>query len=131
MKKNQDVILESDELNGFWNASVARINKTINPSSQNMSVFIETSDKNLYSGMYVYGNIIAGKTSNTYSITRNLVKDDKIFLVIENKLVSKEIETLQINEENAIIKGLSNGDVILSEPIKGSYSGMQVRTKKK
>lgn len=131
IKKNQDVILESDELTGIWNGSVSRINKTINSSSQNMSVFIETSDKSLYSGMYVFGNIIAGDASETFSITRNLIKNNKIFLVIKNKLVSKEIEIIQINEENAIIKGLINGDVILGEPIKESYPGMQVRTQKK
>ena len=43
------------------------VNKTLNPSSQNMSVFIETSDNDLYNGMYVFGEIIVGekKTSST------------------------------------------------------------------
>ena len=105
-----------------------RVNKSINPSSQNMSVFINVSDKNLFSGMYVYGNILLGENNESYLIKRSLLNDDKIFLIKENKLIEKTIDIVQINEEEVIIKGLKNGDQILSEPIKGSFDGMKVRT---
>jgi multidrug efflux pump subunit AcrA (membrane-fusion protein) len=131
ISENQSVEIKSDELIGIWKGAISRINKTIDPSSQNMSVFIKTSNKNLYSGMYVYGNILIGENNDSYSIKRSLLNNNKIFLIIENKLIEKEIEILQISEEDVIIKGLKNGDEILSEPIKGSFSGMEIRTKKK
>ena len=130
-KKNQSVIIQSDELEGYWKGSVSRVNKTIDPSSQNMSVFIETADNNLYSGMYVYGDILIGEVKDSYSISRSLLKDNKVFVVVENKLKEKQVEVIQITEEKAIIKGLVNGDEILSEPIKGSFSGMEIRIKQK
>tara|TARA_B110000914_G_scaffold73412_1_gene64365 strand:- start:5157 stop:6284 length:1128 start_codon:yes stop_codon:yes gene_type:complete len=129
IKRYQDVIIESDELDGLWNGSVSRINKTIDPSSQNMSVFIETSGNNLYSGMYVYGNILVGENNDSYLIKRSLINDNKIFIIHDNKLVEKQIDILQITEEEAIIRGLKNGDEILSEPIKGSFEGMEIRIK--
>ena len=42
--------IKSDEFDGVRNGYVSRINKTLNPSSQNMSVFIETSDHDLIMG---------------------------------------------------------------------------------
>ena len=124
------VNIKSDEYSGERNGSVSRINKTLNPSSQNMSVFIETNDQDLYNGMYVFGEIIVGEIENTFLLKRNLIEDNKVFIISDNKLVSKKIDVIQIFEENAVVKGLENNDRILSEPIKGAFSGMEVRFNK-
>jgi membrane fusion protein (multidrug efflux system) len=129
LKKNQTVILYSDDVNGQWKGSVSRINKTINPSSQNMSVFIKVKNNNVFSGMYVYGDVLIGENQKSFSIKRSLLNKNKVFVVIDSKLFEKEIEILQINEENAIISGLKDGDRLLKDPIKGSFSGMKIRTK--
>jgi hypothetical protein len=121
------VRIKSEEFDDDRIGYVSRINKTLNASSQNMSIFIETSDKDLYHGMYVFGEIMVGEVKNTCLIKRNLIEDNSVFIIVDNKLVSKNIQVIQIFEENAIIKGLNEKDRILSEPIKGSYSGMEVR----
>jgi hypothetical protein len=54
LKNNMQTLISSDEFAGERNGYVSRINKTLDPSSQNMSVFIETNDEDLYNGMYVY-----------------------------------------------------------------------------
>jgi len=130
IKKKQNVIIGSDVIDGSYNGYVSRINKTIDEASQNMSVFIQTSNNNLYSGMYVYGNIIVGENENSYSIKRGLLNDNKIYIIKDNILIEKEINIIQILEERAIVKGLDNGDEILSVPIKGSYTGMNIRIQK-
>ena len=130
INKKKRVIIQSDLIDGIYEGSVSRINKTIDESSQNMSVFIQTSDKNLYSGMYVHGNILVGENENSFSIKRSLLNDNKIYIIKDNTLLEKEINIIQIIEERAIIKGLDNGDEILSEPIKGSYTGMNIRIQK-
>ena len=130
LKKNMKVLIKSDEFNGERIGSISRINKTIDPSSQNMSVFIQTNDKNLYSGMYVFGEIIVGKVENTYLLKRNLIENNNLFVIVDNKLLSKKIDIIQIFEENAVVKGLANNDRILKEPIKGAFNGMEVRFKK-
>jgi hypothetical protein len=130
LKKNMQVNIKSDEYSGKRNGSVSRINKTLDPSSQNMSVFIETSDDDLYNGMYVYGNIIVGEVDNTYKIKRNLIKENNVFTIVDNKLLSTEINVIQIFEDYAIIEGLKNNDRVLNETIKGSYSGMEVKFNK-
>ena len=130
IKKNMQVNIKSDEYSGERNGSVSRINKTLNPSSQNMSVFIETNDDDLYNGMYVYGNIIVGEVDNTFKIKRNLIQENNVFTIVDNKLISTEIDVIQVFEDNAVIRGLNNNDRVLNEPIKGSYSGMEIRFNK-
>ena len=130
IKKNMQVNIKSDEYSGERNGFVSRINKTLNPSSQNMSVFIETNDDDLYNGMYVYGNIVVGEVDNTFKIKRNLIQENNVFTIVDNKLISTEIDIIQVFEDNAIIRGLNNNDRVLNEPIKGSYSGMEIRFNK-
>ena len=130
IKKNMQVNIKSDEYSGDRNGSVSRINKTLNPSSQNMSVFIETNDDDLYNGMYVYGNITIGEVDKTFKIKRNLIQENNVFTIVDNKLISTEIDVIQVFEDNAIIRGLNNNDRVLNEPIKGSYSGMEIRFNK-
>ena len=130
IKKNMQVNIKSDEYSGERDGFVSRINKTLNPSSQNMSVFIETNDDDLYNGMYVYGNIIVGEVDNTFKIKRNLIQENNVFTIVDNKLISTEIDVIQVFEDNAIIRGLNNNDRVLNEPIKGSYSGMEIRFNK-
>ena len=129
VNKNMPVLLKSDEFDGIRNGYVARINKSLNSSSQNMSVFIQTNDNDLYNGMYVYGEIIVGEIHDSYLIKRNLIDNSYVFIIKNNKLVSKKIDVIQIFEENAIIQGVNNNDRLLNDPIKGSYNGMEVRYK--
>ena len=130
LKKNMQVNIKSDEYPGERSGYVSRINKTLDPSSQNMSVFIETNDDDLYNGMYVYGNIIVGEEDNTFKIKRNLIKENNVLTIVDNKLLSTEIDVIQIFEDYAIIRGLKNNDRVLNETIKGSYSGMEVKFNK-
>ena len=130
INKNMKVSIKSDEFNGERSGWVSRINKTLNPSSQNMSIFIETNDQDLYNGMYVFGEVNVGEIENTFLLKRNLIEDNNVFIISDNKLVSKKIDVIQIFEENAVIKGLENNDRILGEPIKGAFNGMEVRFKK-
>ena len=129
VQKNMKALIRSDEFENTRNGYVSRVNKTLNSSSQNMSVFIETNDTDLYNGMYVYGEIIVGDIEDTYLMKRNLIENNNIFTIKDNKLVLKKIDIIQISEEDAIIKGLNNNERILSSPIKGAYSGMKVRFK--
>ena len=63
-------------------------------------------------------------------LKRNLIQDNNVFIITNNKLVSKKIDVVQIFEENAVVRGLANNDRILSEPIKGAFNGMEVRFNK-
>ena len=77
--------------------------------------------------MYVFGEINVGEIDSTFLIKRNLIEDNNVFVIIDNKLMFKKIDIIQIFEENAIIRGLSDNDRILNEPVKGAFNGMTVK----
>ena len=129
VKNKAKVLLKSDEFEGERLGYVSRINKIINANSQNMSVFIESTDNDLYNGMYVFGEIIVGEAENTFLVKRNLIDKNQMYVIVGNKLVSKKIEIIQVSEENAVIRGLKNNDLILNESIKDAYDGMEIRYK--
>ena len=79
--------------------------------------------------MYDFGEIIVGEAENTLLVKRNLIDENQMYVIVGNKLVSKKIEIVQVSEENAVIRGLKNNDLILNESIKDAYDGMEIRYK--
>jgi len=121
------VLLKSNDIDGEWEGTITRINRTLNEVSQNMDVFILINSPSLYNGMYLFGDAYLGIANNTVMVNRSLLDGNQIFIINEGVLTAKKISVLQVNEEAAIISGLENGDIILSEAINGSFEGMKVR----
>lgn len=120
-------MLRSNDVEGDWKGKVVRINKTLSESSQNMDVFINVSSSTLYNGMYLLGEITLHAVENSIEINRNLLDKGNIYTVVDGQLTKVKVNVMQINEENAIVTGLNEGDVILAESIKGAYEGLKVR----
>ena len=129
IKPKMKVFIKSDELIDNDFGYVARVNKTLNSNSQNMSVFIEVDGDKFFNGMYVDGYIIIGSVENSLLVDRSLLDGSHIYLIVDDKLAKKQVEILQIIENKAIVKGLKNNDVMLGESVKDSYEGMPVRIK--
>ena len=127
VKVGDKVILQSNDIDGEWEGTIKRINRTLSEASQNMAVFILINSSSLYNGMYLFGEAYLGSANNSIMVNRSLLDGDQIFIIEEGVLKARKISILQINEEVAIISGLENGDIILSEAINGSFEGMKVR----
>ena len=121
------VILQSNDIDGEWEGTIKRINRTLSEASQNMDVFILINSSSLYNGMYLFGVAYLGSANNSIVVKRSLLDGDQIFIIEDGILKSRKISILQINEEVAIISGLENGDIILSEAINETFEGMKVR----
>lgn len=123
----ETVNLHSNDIEGEWVGRISRINRTLSEASQNMAVFIHINDASLYNGMYLFGDINRGEAKGSIVINRNLLNGNELFTIVDGKLKSKKVTVLQIKEEEAIVSGLENGELILKEAIKGAYDGMKVR----
>jgi RND family efflux transporter MFP subunit len=128
IKTNQQVSLKSDNLNQTWQGIIRRISDKIDPNTQTVRVFVAVSGKELREGMYLYGEILAGTFEDAFEIPRKLVEDNAVYLVTDNMLKRKPITVLRITEKVAIVKGLTNGDLLLNENITGAFEGMKVKT---
>ena len=71
--------------------------------------------------------IKAMEFSNVFALDRGLVNGEKeLFAVRNNKLISLKINPIHYTETSAIVKGLVDGEEIISQPIIGAYNGMEI-----
>jgi len=121
------VELSSEDIPGIWFGKVIRISKNINPSTQTFSVYTQISHPELKEGMYIYGTIKGKKVEQVFSLDRRLLIDNNsVYIVKDSALVVKPIQIEKYTTTGVLIKGLSDGEMILKEAISGAYEGLKV-----
>ena len=128
LKVGGTVKLNNVERTKLWNGRITRINSLINPNTQTIQAFIQTSGKGLREGMYLEADLKAKNENNTFEISRKLIVDNtKVFVLKADVLELKEIEPVHFTDKTAVIRGLDDGVEILERMLPGAYDGMQVK----
>jgi membrane fusion protein (multidrug efflux system) len=129
LKMGSKVMLASDNSDETWTGTVSRISKIIDPATQTVKVFIKTSGKGLKEGMYLKGTLSGRQVNQAFEISRNLIIDqNKVFILQDSVLKFVEIDPIHLTTETAIVKGLEDGMMLLSETLAGGYEGMEVES---
>ncbi|MCB7481573.1 efflux RND transporter periplasmic adaptor subunit [Christiangramia sediminis] len=127
LQVGEEVSLTNNNATKTYQGSVSRINARIDQATQTVSVFIEVEGSNLKEGMYMQANLDAKKEENAIEIDRSLVSDrNEIFIVQDSILQSIEVNPVYFSDKKAVVKGVPNGEVILSRQVSGAYNGMPV-----
>ncbi|GAB4252148.1 MAG: efflux RND transporter periplasmic adaptor subunit [Saprospiraceae bacterium] len=128
LKVGKTVELHDLDNNKRWTGRVARINGTVNTTSQMVLVYIEVSGKDLREGMFLEAELEAKAEQNAYEIDRKLLQEgNKVFLVQDTVLTLADVEPVFFKEKSVVVKGLEDGTVILAKPVPGAFNGMRVR----
>jgi len=110
-----------------FNAQLARINQKVDPSSQLVKVYFTMKDKRLRSGVYLEGEYESGQYLEAMRIpAQALLSDNRLFVVDEGRAVLKEVTVLESNTNQAVIKGLNNGDKIIVDPHNEAFEGSKI-----
>jgi len=121
------VVRDQDVAEKTWKGRITRINGKVDPGTQTVKVFIEIKGKDLYEGLFLEALINGRYEKNAFEINRSLLVDEsKVYVVEDNVLQLIDVEPVVFNEKTVIVKGLENGKEIISKPISGAYSGMNV-----
>lgn len=127
IKVGNSIELMSDGIPGTWKGRVKRIGDQIDRTTQTATVFIGVSGQNLREGMYLRGKGNGEQVLDAIKIPRNLlVNQNAVFSVEDGLLKLEKVEIVKIVREDAIVKGLANGAVILKEVVPGLSEGMKV-----
>ena len=111
---------------------VDRIAGNVNASTQSATVFCkvrasENRQDQMRDGRYLSGFIESSEIENAFEIQRNLIDgEEKVFVVNSNELAKMSVVQEFRSIETAIVSGMPNGTLILSDPITGAYLGMPV-----
>lgn len=130
IKKGQQVKLGSAALEKEWTGIVSRIGNLIDPTTQNLPVYISVSGKGLSEGMYLNGTIIGDRIDNVYAIPQDLVfEQNKIFIVRDSMVLKSEIQVINKSENVYFIQGVDSSDAVISSSINGVFNGQKVIVK--
>jgi multidrug efflux pump subunit AcrA (membrane-fusion protein) len=111
-----------------WQGTVARINGTINNTTQTVQIFVTIKGTDLKEGMYLLAKIAGQEKLNALEVARNLLIDEnKIYTTTpDSSLQLTPINIIHKSQNTVVVQGIKDGENILSRPIPGAYTGMKV-----
>ncbi len=124
----QVVVRDPEAHSRTWNGKIIRINASVDRTTQTVSVFVELHSDELREGMYLEAMMNGESISEAIEIDRSLLVDENyVYSVADSVLQLVEVEPVFYNQKTVIIKGLENGEQIVSRIVPGAYSGMKVQ----
>lgn len=110
-----------------YTGEVSRINARVDQESQTIQVFIAVSGQGIKEGMFLQAKLNAKAEENAIEIPRELLVDrSKVFVVRDDVLGLIEVDPVFFGKNTVVVKGLENGQKILSTNFSGAYPGMLV-----
>ena len=114
-----------------YKGKVARINGSVDLATQTIKAFIDVSDSDLKEGMYLEANLNAKQETNAIEIDRNLLlENDQIFVVRDTVLGLIDVKPVYFSDKKVVLKGVPEGETIITKPVVGAYAGMLVKVYK-
>lgn len=130
IKAGNSVNLFSDDIDGAWTGKIKRINDQVDSGTQTVTVFVSVSGKNLREGMYLRGEVAANTVKNVVKIPRRLlVNQNAVYEVKDTLLRLHPIEVVKVSQDQAFVKGLEDGKMVLKEVVPGAFDGMRVEVR--
>lgn len=128
LKIGETVVLNSLDKTATYNGSVSRVNGSIDPTTQTITVYIEVNDPNLKEGLFLEANVNAKEEDDAIEIDRNLfLETNEIYVVRDSVLDVVAAKPVYFSNSKVVLKNIPNGTVILKKPVPGAYVGMLVK----
>ena len=128
LKVGNTVQLTTVDGSKTYSGKVSRINSLIDPATQTIQAFIRVSGKGLREGMYLEAELEARQIEDAFEISRKLLVSNNELYKLEGDVIKlTKITPVHFTENTVIVKGLENGDQVLSKSLPGAYDGMNVK----
>lgn len=119
--------LASTEGPGAWSGRIIRLSEQIDPATQTVKIFVQVQGEGLRDGMYMSGSIKSDVLEAAVAVPRSaLLEDRSLYTVQDSALRRAPVEVLHQGVEQAIVRGLKDGQVIVLDRLSGAYEGMRV-----
>lgn len=127
LEVGEQVALSNLDETTTYTGTVSRINAVLDQESQTIQVFIRVDGDDLTEGMFLQAKLDARAEENAIEIPRELLVDrSKVFVVRDNVLDLVEVQPVFFGKNSVVIKGLEDGEQLLSTNVAGAYPGMPV-----
>ena len=130
VKLGNKVKLSSEDKKMNWEGKVSRIAQNINPNTQSIDVFVSienNTEQQLFNGMYVEASIYASHVVDADEISRrSFLGENTVYTVVYSLLIRKKLTVVKRNKNTVVVKGLTDGGMVVVEPIPGAVDSMKV-----
>lgn len=120
----------SEETQQNWAGEVLRISDFVNQNTQSVDVYIsinKTGGRKIYDGQFIKAAIPASKVENGLIIPRNVIYNtNEVFVLKDTLLQSKQVFVHRTLDENVIISGLNEGELLVVDPLVNAHDNMVV-----
>ncbi|GAB4155279.1 MAG: hypothetical protein Tsb0033_04320 [Winogradskyella sp.] len=128
IKEGAKVELTNLEKTKTYQGIVARVNGSIDPTTQTITAFVDVKHQDLKEGMYLEANLNAENVDDAIEIDRNLLLDSQEIYIVKDSLLDViSVKPAHFSDRTVVLKDIPNGTVILRKPVPGAYAGMQVK----
>jgi len=128
LQVGKKVKLYNLEKTNTWTGKVVRINGKVDATTQTIKAFIQVNGNGLKEGQYVEIALQAKAEENAFEVSRNLlVENSKLYIVKDSVLDLVKVNPVFENKKTVVVKGLTNGMILLAKPVPGSHKGMLVK----
>ncbi len=122
------VELSSPDNDRRYSGVVFRSNAKVDPQTQRVKVFVKVKDENLRDGLFMTGRVAGRQVTDAFRLDRKLLYDETFtYTVADSSLLKQALQIVQKSPGSVIVRGLSEGALIPSQPISGAYTGMPVQ----
>lgn len=127
LETGKEVSLSNLDGTESFTGNVSRINARVDQESQTIQVFIKVSGQGIREGMFLQAKLDARAEENAVEIPRELLVDrSKVFVVKDSVLHLVDVNPVFFGKNSVVVKGLEDGQQILTSGVSGAYPGMLV-----
>lgn len=129
LKVGQTVsVRDAENTTQNWKGKIIRINGRVDRMTQTVMVYIELRGEELREGMYLEAVMSGEEIEDSMEISRSLlVNESKVYVVKDGVLDLINITVVFFNEKTVIVKGLEDGQQLVSKAVPGAYAGMEIK----
>jgi multidrug efflux pump subunit AcrA (membrane-fusion protein) len=112
---------------GRWTGVVVRLGGNIDPATRTVKVFARITGPGLRDGQYLSGTIAGGVVDSAMAVPRAALLDDaSLWTVTDSLLRRMPVRVVQAGPERAVVRGLTDGQRVVTDRLTGVHEGMRV-----
>ncbi|MDZ7805585.1 MAG: HlyD family efflux transporter periplasmic adaptor subunit [Gracilimonas sp.] len=110
-----------------WTAKVHRINPSVDPRTQMISIYLHVEGDDLREGMYLEGTFQSKEKASLARIPKSsLLRTGHVYVAVDQLIRQKPVQVIDIEKEYIWVNGLKNGDRIIANSDL-AYSGLNLQ----
>ncbi|HRD51340.1 MAG TPA: hypothetical protein PKY96_01700, partial [Flavobacteriales bacterium] len=106
---------------------IIRVGESIDAATQSVKVFVQVNGKGLRDGLYLAGTIEGGQADAAIAMPRSALTDDgALYTVKDSLLVKSPVTIVHQGVERAVVQGIPDGRLVVTDRLSGAFEGMRV-----